>query len=318
MDELYMYMIFIFILFFVLMFYSYKDKYYEFIYNFKNEELDIHDYFFKDISHLSRSTKRKIWIHLPVERNSRKWSSFGSRSSHDLNLDYIALCIKSIIDYCGQYYDIILLDDSNFNTLLPEQNVDFTKLSGELLDNYRHYSLLKVVHTYGGILMPCSFFMRKSIYTIDKENTFYVGEFTNQGEHVSMNDFIYSTKLMGSNAKNPILGDFINKFSDHCLKDLTNECLHFSDQLLKKMDIPLLNGKIIGTKTKDNKRILLEDLMESKMVELDPSHIGLYIPHEELMRRTKYNWYVYLSSEQVLETNVFLSKYMLKYGKPKI
>ena len=80
----------------------------------------------------------------------------------------------------------------------------------------------------------------------------------------------------------------------------------------------MLNGKIIGTRDKNNKPILLEDLMESKPIELDPSNVGIYIPHDELMRRTKYNWYAYLNSEQVLETNVFISKYMLENGKPKI
>jgi len=51
---------------------------------------------------------------------------------------------------------------------------------------------------------------------------------------------------------------------------------------------------------------------------MNPSHVGIYIPHDELMRRTKYNWYAYLTSEQVLEANVFLSKYMLEHGKSKI
>jgi hypothetical protein len=311
MDELHMYMIFIVIVFSVLTFYSYKDRYYELIYKFKNEEVDINDYFFKDINHLSRSTKRKIWIHLPLERNARKWTHFGSRSSYDLNLDYIALCIKSIIDYCGQYYDIILFDDSNLSNLL-DQSVDYSKLSGELLDKYRQHSIFKLLHTYGGVVMPASMYLRKSIISMDKVSTFYVCEVPNQGEHVSLDDYIYSTKMMGSNANNPILGDFINKYSDSCLKDLTNECKYFSNQLLKQMDIPRLNGKIIGTRDKNNKPILLEDLMETASIELDPSHVGIYIPHDELMRRTKYNWYAHLNSEQVLETNVFISKYMLQ------
>lgn len=309
-----MYMIFIVIVFSVLTFYSYKDRYYELIYKFKNEQVDINDYFFKDINHLSRSTKRKLWVHIPLERNARKWSHFGSRMSYDLNLDYIALCIKSIVDYCGQYYDIILFDDSNLSNLLPDQSVDYSKLSGELLDKYRQYSILNLLYKYGGVVIPASMYMRKSIISVDKEKTFYVCEVPNQGENVSLGDYIYSTKLMGSNANNPILGDFINKYSDS-LKDLTNECKYFSNQLLKQMDVPILNGKIIGTRDKHNEPIVLEDLMESKVIELDSSNIAIYIPHDELMRRTKYNWYAYLNTEQVLETNVFISKYMLQ---PKI
>ncbi len=77
------------------------------------------------------------------------------------------------------------------------------------------------------------------------------------------------------------------------------------------MDIPVLNGNMYGVTTSDNKPIYLEDLMENKDIELDPTHVGLYIPHDELMRRHKYNYYAHLNAEQVLETNIFISKYML-------
>lgn len=306
--------LFIMIVFLLLAFQMYKQKYYA----FKQEVLDVNDFFFKDINHLKRSTKRKLWIHIPIEKNSRKWEHFGSRSSYNLNSDYLLLCIKSIIDHCGQYYDVILFDDSNISTLLPEQNVDYEKISGELLEKYREKSLLTILHHYGGIMMPCSMYLRKSIYTIDKNNTFYVCEIPNQGQTSSLGDFVYSTKLMGSNKNNPILGEYINKYSEACVKDLTNETKYFSDQLLKKMDIPILNGKIIGIRDKKDKPILLEDLMEQKSIDLATSNVGIYIPHDELMRRTKYNWYVYLTPEQVLATNVFISKYMLQHGKSNV
>lgn len=314
MDEMSIFVLLIVIIFCALAYQKYKERYYA----FKSETLDVDDFFFKDVKHLNLSMKRKIWIHLPIERNARKWEHFGSRSSYDLNIDYMVLCIKSIIDYCGQYYDVILFDDSNISTLLPDQNVEYEKLSGDLLDKYRQKSLLQILYDYGGVMMPPSMYLRNTIYNIDKTNTFYVSEIPNQGGHSTTQNMVYSTKLTGSNKQNPILGEYIRSYSDMCLKDLTNESNYFSDQLLKKMNIPLLNGLLIGTRDKNNHPIRLEDLMESHAIELHPSHIGIYIPHDELMRRTKYNWYAYLTSEQVLETNVFISKYMLEHGKSKI
>lgn len=293
---------------------TYKQNYY----NFKRQELDVNAFFFKDIKHLNHSNKRKLWVHIPIERNSRKWEQFGSRSSYNLNSDYLLLCMKSIIDHCAQYYDVILFDDSNLNTLLPGQNVDYEKLSGELLEKYRQKSLLTILYEYGGVMLPSHIYLKKSIYLVDKPNAFYVCEIPNQGESSSLGDFVYSTKIMGSNKNNPILGEYINKYSTMCVKDLTNESKYFSDQLLKKMDIPLLHGKIIGTRDKKGNPIVLEDLMEQKSIVLSSSNVGLYIPRDELMRRTKYNWYVYLNSEQVLETNVFISKYMLEHGKSNV
>jgi hypothetical protein len=81
------------------------------------------------------------------------------------------------------------------------------------------------------------------------------------------------------------------------------------------MDIPMLNGKIIGTRDKDNNPILLEDLMESKEISLCDDCIGLYIPHSELLRRNNYNWFVYLNPEQVLDANIFISKFMIYSNK---
>ena len=39
----------------------------------------------------------KLWIHSVYAYNARKWKSFGSRSSTDLNQDYLHATIKSLI-----------------------------------------------------------------------------------------------------------------------------------------------------------------------------------------------------------------------------
>jgi len=61
----------IMVLLLIVILYNYRDTYKELIQKLKSEKLDINDYFFKDIRHLS--SKRKLWIHLPVEKNSRNW-----------------------------------------------------------------------------------------------------------------------------------------------------------------------------------------------------------------------------------------------------
>jgi hypothetical protein len=80
---------------------------------------------------------------------------------------------------------------------------------------------------------------------------------------------------------------------------------------MRKNNIPYLDGKIIGVKNKYNNTIKLEDLMENKHIELCEQNIGLYIPHNELLKRKKYNWYCYLNFEEVLNCKVFISNYML-------
>lgn len=64
---------------------------------------------------LAESKKPILWIYVPYEYNSRKWTSFGSRSSLDLNQPYLYLTVKSIINKCSKSFTISIIDD---NTLV--------------------------------------------------------------------------------------------------------------------------------------------------------------------------------------------------------
>ena len=274
---------------------------------FKGEIIDVTTFFFSD-SYLKKSNNRKLWVHIPFEKNSRKWKNFGSRTSTDLNLDYMTLCIKSIIDHCGETYDIFIIDDSTFSDLLHD-DIDLNKLSGPLKDKYREFCLLKVLHQYGGVVVPPTLYLKKNIKYVDDPNCWYVSEIGNQF-NVSFKDTYRTMVLMGSNKNNDQLTNYIEYYSELIKKDFTEESLHFIPNYLKQNDIKYLDGKVIGVKDKHNKPILLEDLMENKQIHLHPSSIGVYIPHDELIKRTKYNWYCHLSAKEVLDCNVFISNYM--------
>lgn len=300
--------VFIVVLFSVLMYKYYKKKYDTNVIEFKKENVDIDVYFFSEI-YLKKSKNRKLWIHLPFEKNSREWESFGSRTSHKLNLAYMTLCIKSIIDWCGQSYDIIIYDDTNIPVLLPETKVDLMKLSGSLLDKYRELCKLQILHMYGGVMVPPSIFLRKNIKEIDNPTMWYVCE-TYNDDNVSYSNLTHSTELMGSNAENVELNKYIQVYANELKKDFV-ENYNFDMNYFKQNNIPYIDGKLIGTKTRYNDKITIEDLMSNKKIILDKQHIGLYIPHEQLMKRRLYNWYCKLSEEEVLKCQVFISYYML-------
>ena len=300
--------VFIVVLFSVLMYKYYKKKYDTNVIEFKKENVDIDVYFFSEL-YLKKSKNRKLWIHLPFEKNSREWESFGSRTSHKLNLAYMTLCIKSIIDWCGQSYDIIIYDDTNIPVLLPETKVDLMKLSGSLLDKYRELCKLQILNMYGGVMVPPSLFLRKNIKEIDNPTMWYVCE-TYNDDNVSYSNLTHSTQLMGSNAENIELNKYIQVYANELKKDFV-ENYNFDMNYFKQNNIPYIDGKLIGTKTRYNDKITIEDLMSNKKIILDKQHIGLYIPHEQLMKRRLYNWYCKLSEEEVLKCQVFISYYML-------
>ena len=300
--------VFIVVLFSVLMYKYYKKNYDTNVIEFKKENVDIDVYFFSEL-YLKKSKNRKLWVHLPFEKNSREWESFGSRTSHKLNLAYMTLCIKSIIDWCGQSYDIIIYDDTNIPVLLPETKVDLMKLSGSLLDKYRELCKLQILHMYGGVMVPPSLFLRKNIKEIDNPKLWYVCE-TYNDDNVSYSNLTRSTELMGSNSENVELNKYIQIYANELTKDFV-ENYNFDMNYFKHNNIPYIDGKLIGTKTRYNDKISIEDLMSNKKIILDKQHIGLYIPHEQLMKRRLYNWYCKLSEEEVLKCQVFISYYML-------
>ena len=298
----------IIVLFSILIYKYYNIKYNNKVIEFKKENIDIDVYFFSEL-YLKQSKNRKIWIHIPFEKNSREWESFGSRTTTKLNLAYMSLCIKSIIDWCGQDYDIIIYDDTNISSILPDTKIDLLKLSGSLLYKYRELCKTQILYKYGGIIVPPSLFLIKNIKEIDDPNVWYVSETINDN-NVSFSNLSYSTQLMGSNENNEELKKYIEIYSNELKEDFV-ESNNFSMNYFKQNNIPYIDGKLIGTKNRYNNKILLEDLMSNKKIILDKQHVGLYIPHEQLIKRTKYNWYCRLSEEEVLQCQVFISYYML-------
>jgi hypothetical protein len=255
---------------------------------------------------LKASKRRKLWIYIEFDKNSRLWESFGSRSSTKLNLAYVNLCIKSIIDVCAETYDIIIFSDVDINQIL-EEDFDYTKLSGDLLDKYRHISLMKILDKYGGVMVPPSLFLKKNISVIDNENVWYVCD-VNNIDNSSIFKRTTSACLTGSNANNTHL----KKYIQHLYKD--NDP-NFTENYFVANRIPYIDGEVIGTKDANGKGILLERLMSTEPIIYSENNIGLYMPHDQLVKRKIYNWFCKMSEQQVLNTDCNFSYYMLNTVK---
>ena len=145
----------------------------------KHYEL-VRKYLLNDSS-LAQSKRPIIWIHLNYEQNSRHWLSFGSRNSDDLNQPYLHLTIKSIIDKCGEDFNICLIDDDSFANILPGWNIDLHLVADPVKDKLRQLALAQVLHSFGGMLLPASFIcfdnLNKVYNSGTKGDKMFVGEF---------------------------------------------------------------------------------------------------------------------------------------------
>ena len=81
-------------------------------------------------------------------------------------------------------------------------------------------------------------------------------------------------------------------------------------QQIQEQKMRCIDGNAVGIKTKCGIPILLEELMSENYLDVDNRLLfGISIPSEELLRRPKYSWFAILPHEDILNSNVILTKY---------
>jgi len=191
---------------------------------------------------------------------------------------------------------------------------------------FRELAMMKILYHYGGMIVPNSFLCMKNLKPLydqqTENNQVFVYESINKSvdliKHTKQPLFSASTYLMGSPKNHESLTDIIAYLENR------NARSHFTDEYQFKNDVAtylghmseqgklvVLDGAMIGVKSANGKPIILDQLMEQQPLDLIPNAIGLYIPSNELLVRTKHQWFVALSEEDVLESDCALTKLML-------
>lgn len=283
-----------------------------------NEYKLIKRYLLNTDSNPYNSGKPNLWIHTKYEINSRKWKSFGSRNTFDLNQPYLHLTIKSIIYHCEKSFNICLIDDNTFEKLIPNWNIKMEHLAEPYKSYNRDLGLLQLLHEYGGMLIPNSFLCFNDLINLySPEKLPFVSEkINNTTQYIS---YVPDIRFMGANKKSPIIKDLINFLNIQYKKP------HFSSEndligiretwlitQIKERNIKLLSGDMIGIMTKDKKAILLDNLMEENYLDLSNDALGIFIPADDILKRQKYQWFSVISSEEILNGSTILNKYFIK------
>ncbi len=269
----------------------------------------------------------KLWIHSTYEINARKWKDFMSRNTTDLNQPYIHQTIRTIINHCGSDFNICLIDDESFSKLIPNWSVNIASMAEPHKSQYRNIAITQVLYLYGGIIVPNSFVCMKNLlplYAETAEGHPFIGEGINRT--VSNSNFGPTIKFMGARKGCPAikkmldegLGQGIGKNSGQNSATVGG---HFTVEpkfvgslekwILSSGLFTIVNGKLIGTKTKKGKPILLEDLMGENYLDLDNDAYGIIVPGDEILMRTKYEWFAVLPTEQLLKANPIIMKYIM-------
>jgi len=291
-----------------------------------NDEYELIRQYLLNESPLYGFNKPKLWIHSKYEMNARKWKSFQSRNSTDLNQPYLHLTIKTIINHCGDDFNICLIDDETFSNLIPSWDVKVNLLAEPLKSNYRELGMANLLYLYGGLVVPNSFICTKNLkdlynLTVSSSQPF-VCENLNKSVNLAKQKqkmlFTPNGFFMGAPKNNERIRELIDYLQ------IRNKKPHFSSEveflgetqqwyieMINQQKMRLIGGEIIGLKTNKRKPILLDDLMGDEYLDLSPDCLGIYIPADELLIRTKYQWYSVLSTDDVLSASPIISKYIM-------
>lgn len=265
--------------------------------------------------------KPKIWIHSKFEYNARKWKSFHSRSSTDLNQNYVHLTIQSIIDHCGENFHVCLIDDDTFSKLIPTWDIDIKSIAEPMKSHIRDIAMAELLYYYGGIVLPNTFICFKDLkeFYLDatQDDKAFVCENVNHYENLlknRFNQFIPDTKIMGANKNNETIKEFAKYLKERVYKGhFTNEHEFVGDSaawLLNQPKMNVVNGAIIGVKTAKGKPILLDDLMSEIYIDLREDCVGVYVNGDEVLTRTRFQWLPVISTEELLKSSSMLVNYL--------
>jgi hypothetical protein len=265
---------------------------------------------------LNLEIKKNIFIFNPTHVNARHWYSWGSRNSNELNEPYKLLCMQSVIKNMGNIYNVVIINDDSFEKLIPNWKIDMNKYSGVVKSQLQTLGLLKIIYLYGGLMLPSSFLCFKNLEELLNIKEFFVSNLQNNS--ILPSETCVSLKIFGAQRNNSQLKEFINEFSILNSNDYTDD-ITFNGKVKKilyKMilsnSIKELPPKTFGVVDANCKLVTTKDLLSEKKVSFSNSCLGLYINDKEILDRYSYQWFARMSAEQILTSNLEISKLMLK------
>jgi hypothetical protein len=264
-----------------------------------------------------------LWIHNVHEINSRQWVSFSSRNSKDLNQPYRRLCVDTMIKHCGDDFNICLIDDDSFAKLIPGWSLEIDDIPNPIKTHIRYLAFTKLLYYYGGMMVPSTTIALKSFKScydklLSKKDSF-VGEFVDKSVISNSLTFFPNASFMGCKKNSPAMREimlYLEKLNDNSDEYKFEGTINrFIFKLCEQEKMSLLDGNYMGTRIKD-KDISIDDLMSNNYLELSQQAICIVIPEEDLMKRSKYQWFLRSNKQQIFESNISIAKYfMVSLGK---
>ena len=271
-----------------------------------------------------------MWVHVPYELNSRQWDSFMSRNSQRLNQPYLEVCLQSIVNQCDDTFNICIVDDTSFQTLIPDWDIDMAHLASPSLERVRQLAMTKLLYLYGGVITPISFVCLRDMLPMydagTRDGRMFVCENVNRNVTASSCGIAFMAKctFIGAEKKCPKVLELIELMQRVSSADYTSDEIfsgHFDRWCQAEVDAGRMNivrGTGVGVKTVAHKEVTLHDLLVAQTVDLCPVAYGIWIPMEQLLVRAHYDWFLHMSKRDILESAFSLAHHMFRAITPAV
>jgi len=284
--------------------------------------MDKHDYMSmkKDIKYLKQfldnnydgdyNIKKPIaWIYLPFTKNSMVWESFYSRSTTNINNTILNEIINKNTNVLKDKFNVLLIDDDSFKYLLDTNIPDLKTIGDPLRTKIIDLCFLKLIHNYGGVRIPNHFAIQNAEHLYDIINKTTQTDilcFKKPFNRTLIYDIQFLGTLFNNNTTIKQLIDYQNSLISGDNVDESNFLATSIPHLVEKniIEYDIKKSGVINT---ENEFIRVEDFMsETQPIKLYNNTFMIYIPIEELSKRTKYNWITYASSSYPNQIYKFL------------
>jgi hypothetical protein len=265
-----------------------------------------------------------IWLYYDQsEVNSRWWQDFGARSSRVLHIPYLNLCYQSIAVHCGKTYHIrVIAGLSDLATLLGGWNALPKSLQNPLAsvqEAEMNWIRAKVLKTYGGLWVnPSCAFIRDLDDLSELKKVVFVGYDNSETFSDAQGTLAPGTNMMYSPIKNHPIFEKLEELARERLErreggsqfrhdisnDLRDVMKQYSEQFVYMPDLEF-SRKVSG------RRIELEELLSKGSMGVPNVVVFVPIPYYELKHRRNFGWFLRMSEEQISESGLVVSKFLI-------
>jgi len=264
--------------------------------------------------------KPTIWLYYnDSEVNSRQWIDFGARSSRVLNMPFLNLCYESILKHNSDTYKVEVIGGlAGLVERLGEENLPWPLRNQKLVVNQPELDFIRsaVLAKFGGLWLSPSVICRRPFGKLPEDKAVFFGTDLDDsfsgpdGTQVPGFRALWSPRS-GTPAFEKMAMAAFNRLEEagggsQIRNDAKWDWLQFAGHEEVR---PYAE---ISRKGRNGKRIELEDLLAAGgegVVPFEYSNDAIYTPFpiEEAMRRTAFSWFIRMSEDQILASDLAVS-----------